>query len=159
MKKSVATGLAIGIAAAVGASGATAIASKQHGGNQHTKRFTIVEHPDSDATVDLGATGDSAGDLLVFANPVYDAKDTKQVGTNQGSCIRTQVGVAWECTWTTFLKGGQLVVQGPFLDSGAPTTLAITGGTGRYAGARGTMTLRPNAADPAKFDFVFRVRS
>lgn len=157
MRKAV-TGLAIAVAAAIGASGATAFADRGDHGNRGSKTFTLVEHPISDVTIDNGTPGDSVGDLLPFANPVFDATDSRQVGTDQGYCIRTNVGVAFECTWTTFLKGGQIVVQGPFPDSGEPSTLAITGGTGIYARAHGTMTLRPNAADPGKFDFVFHVK-
>ncbi len=153
------TALVVGIAAALGASGASAVANRHHGDHSKMKRtFTLVEHPDSDVTVDTGAAGDSVGDILPFANPLFDAKDAKQVGTDQGWCIRTQVGVAWECTWTTFLPGGQIVAQGPFLDSGEPSTLAITGGTGKYARASGTLTLKLNAANPAKFDFTYRLR-
>lgn len=157
--RQVVTGVAIAVAAALGASGASALASRSsHGSGHHGGRtFTLVEHPDSDVTIDVKGDGDSAGDLLPFANPLYDAQDAQQVGTDQGNCIRTKAGVSWECSWTNMLKGGSIVVQGPYLDSGAPTTLAITGGTGAYAGARGTMVLRPNAKDPAKFDFVFHV--
>ena len=42
-----------------------------------------------ETTIDLGAKGDSLGDLLVFANKVYDAANKTQVGTDQGYCVRT----------------------------------------------------------------------
>ena len=47
--------------------------------------------------------------------------------------IRTAVGKAWECFWTLSLEDGQITVEGPFLD-GKDSMLAITGGTGVYAG-------------------------
>ena len=53
-----------------------------------------------ETTVDLGAKGDSVGDLLVFANKVFDAANKTQVGTDQGYCVRTVVGKSWECFWT-----------------------------------------------------------
>jgi allene oxide cyclase len=108
----------------------------------HAARGAIVvtEHATTDATTDTGATGDSAGDVLTFANDVFDAKDQKRVGTDQGTCIRTVAGAAYECNFTTLLRDGQLVVEGPFYDA-KDSTLAIIGGTGAYAQARGTMDL------------------
>lgn len=117
--------------------------------------LVVTEHADTDATTDTGASGDSAGDVLTFANPVFDAADRSQVATDQGYCIRTIAGSAYECNWTTFLPKGQLVVEGPFYDA-KDSTLAITGGTGAYKNARGTMDL--HALDGGKrYAFTFRV--
>ena len=54
--------------------------------------------------------------LLTFANPVFAKGNRTQVGTDQGYCVRTVAGKAWECWWTMSLKDGQLTVEGPFLD-------------------------------------------
>jgi allene oxide cyclase len=62
------------------------------------------------------------------------------VGQSQGSCVRAVVGASSECSWTTILPDGQITVQGPFEDDGE-SVLAITGGTGAYAGASGEMGL------------------
>jgi transposase len=72
---------------------------------------------------------------------VFDAADAHQVGTDNGACLRTVSAgkTEWECFWTTVLAEGQLTVEGPFYDDGTDTTLAITGGTGVYTGATGTM--------------------
>jgi len=120
------------------------------------KTITVIEHATTDTTTDTGAPGDSVGDVLTFANEVFNARDTTKVGTDQGYCIRVVKGTSYECNWTTFLPGGQIVVEGPFLDA-ANSTLAITGGTGRYRGARGTMDLR-SLAGGTKFAFVFHVK-
>jgi len=120
------------------------------------KTLTVVEHATTDATTDTGDPGDTAGDVLTFANEVFNAGDTAKVGTDQGYCIRVVKGTAYECNWTTFLPGGQIAVEGPFLDAGN-STLAITGGTGRYRGARGTMDLR-SLAGGKKFTFVFHIK-
>ena len=120
------------------------------------KTIRVVEHALTDATTDTGAAGDSAGDILTFANPVFNAGDAKQVGSDQGYCIRVVAGASYECTWTTFLKGGQIVVQGPFYDT-KDSTLAITGGTGRYRAVRGTMRLHALAGG-TKYDFTFHLR-
>jgi hypothetical protein len=126
--------------------------SGSHGG----KTITVIEHATTDATTDTGAPGDSAGDILTFANDVFDAADKSKVGTDQGYCLRVAAGVSYECTWTTFLPGGQIVVNGPFFDTTLNNTLAITGGTGRYRNARGTMDLK-SQEDGAKFTFVFHI--
>jgi len=89
------------------------------------------EHGTTDAVTDTGASGDSAGDILTFANEVYDADDKNKIGTDQGICFRTVPGKAWECFWTLSLDKGQLTVEGPFYDSGY-SVLAITGGTGEF---------------------------
>src|SRR4029077_5481042 len=125
----------IAIAAGVGgliATGASAAESPE---------IKLVEHATTDAVTDTGAPGDSAGDILTFSNEVYDADDKNKVGSDQGICFRTVPGKAWECFWTLALDKGQLTVEGPFLDKG-DSVLAITGGTGAYAGARGEMALR-----------------
>ena len=87
---------------------------------------------------------------------MFNSADTKQVGTNQGSCIRMVVGESWECSWTTFLRNGQITVQGPFFDT-RESVLAITGGTGAYRNARGEMELKFHNAAGTKFDFIFHV--
>ena len=121
----------------------------------HGSVFTVVEHATTDATTDTGAAGDSAGDLLTFANEMFDARDTRVVGTNQGSCVRIVPGESYECSWTNFLPRGQIVVSGPFFDAKG-STLAITGGTGDYRNARGTMRLSSREGG-TKFAFEFHV--
>jgi len=119
--------------------------------------IAVVERATSDAVTDTGATGDTAGDLLTFANKVYDAANKNQVGTDQGFCIRTEVGKSWECYWTLQLAGGQITVEGPFLDKG-DSVLAITGGTGRYAGVRGQMKLHARDEKGSEYDFIYQLQ-
>ena len=101
-------------------------------------------------------TGDVTGNLLTWHNNVYNTADSKQVGTDQGSCVRTNPAAgSWECAWTTFLSRGQITVEGPYYDS-KNSILAITGGTGAYASVRGQMNL--NARDGGKeYDFIFHL--
>lgn len=120
-------------------------------------RVTVVERAVSDSVVDLAPEGDSAGDLLTFANPVYDRSNSRKVGRDQGSCIRTVVGKAWQCSWTTWLPKGSLVVEGPFYDTRG-STMAITGGTGAYARARGVMHLKAANDQGTAFRFSFVLR-
>jgi allene oxide cyclase len=123
-----------------------------------TRTFTVVERAVTDTVIDNGTTGDSIGDLLGFGNPIYTAANTVKVGNDQGSCVRTAVGRAWECSWTTILDRGSLVVQGPFYDA-ADSTLAIIGGTGAWKNARGEMKLHARNPSGSEYDFTFAVTS
>ncbi len=116
--------------------------------------FTVVEHATSDTTAHLGKADKNLGDLLVFANDVYDAANKAKVGTDQGFCIRITLGTAYECYWTLKLKDGQIMVQGPDVD-GSDSVLAVTGGTGKYLDVRGEMKLHPRNAKGTEYDFVY----
>jgi allene oxide cyclase len=105
---------------------------------------------------DTGATGDSVGDLQIFANDIYNKPNTTKVGTDQGFCVRVVAGKAWECWWTIILSKGQITVQGPYFDAG-PSALAITGGTGAYRNARGWMDLKARNAQGTESDFVYHL--
>ena len=117
----------------------------------------LVERATTDAVTDLGASGDSAGDILTFANELYDQKNAKLVGSDNGWCIRTVPGKAWECTWIANLAMGQITVEGAFLDAG-DSVLAITGGTGKYATARGEMKLHARDAKGSEYNFTYIVK-
>ena len=96
--------------------------------------LNLIEHATTDAVTDTGAKGDSAGDLLTFANEV--------------------AGKSWECFWTLTLADGQITVEGPFLDAG-DSVVAVTGGTGKYAGVRGEMALHARDAKGSAYDFKY----
>jgi allene oxide cyclase len=148
-------GAAAVVVAAVSIVGWAATASTRAADQDLT--LTVVEHAETDTIVDIGTDGDSRGDQLAFGNPVYDSADSRRVGQATGSCIRTTPGVEWECAWTLRLDDGSLMVQGPFFDA-RDSVLAITGGTGDYAGARGSMRLQALDSTGSKYRFTYRVR-
>jgi hypothetical protein len=117
--------------------------------------ITVVEKVVSEKTVDIGPKGDSMGDILAFANPIYDSAGAKKIGSDQGYCLRTVVGKSWECTWTIFFEEGQIVAAGPVLDN-ADSNLAITGGTGKYEGAKGTLMIHPK--DETSYEFKYQLQ-
>lgn len=119
-------------------------------------RLAVIEHATTDTVVDLTTNGDSTGDLLTFHNELFDTGNDDVVGTNQGECVRIEVGVSWECRWINFLEDGSITVEGPFFDDG-PSALAITGGTGAYRAARGSMRLVARDEGGTEYDFVFRI--
>ena len=118
--------------------------------------ITVVEHAATDTITDTGDADDSVGDILTFANEVYDEANTTKVGSDNGYCVRTVVGSAWECFWTIMLTDGQITVEGPFYDA-ADSVLAITGGTGAYSGAQGEMSLHARNTDGTEYDFVYKL--
>ena len=122
------------------------------------ERLHVIEHATNETTTHVtpGAKGDSVGDLLTFANPVFDATDKTQLGTDHGWCVRVVPGKSWECFWTLLLKDGRITVEGPFYDSG-DSLLVVTGGTGKYAGARGQMTLHDRGTTPTSYDFAYEL--
>jgi len=114
----------------------------------------LVEHPKDEVTSHVGKKADNPGDILSFANTVFDAADKAKAGTDQGYCIRIVPGKSFECIWTLTLPDGQITVEGPFFDT-ADSVLAVTGGTGKYADVRGEMALH---AHDDKYDFVYTLR-
>lgn len=116
----------------------------------------VVERTTTDLVIDIGPTGSSSGDLLTFANDVFDQHNVDKVGRDQGDCIRINtIEGSWECRWITFLKGGAITVEGPLYDS-HDSVLAITGGRGKYKDARGSMELKV-LPDDSGYDFIFHV--
>ena len=131
------------------------------GSGSSTETIALVEHAETDVVRHIGPPNeeDSAGDVLAFANPVFDEANKKQVGTDNGQCVRTAAGKAWECIWTVKLSGGQITVEGPFYDGGKDSQLAITGGTGEYKNASGQMTLHARNPEETEYDFTYEVES
>jgi hypothetical protein len=122
------------------------------------KTLHVVERAKSDAiNVHGGKAADNVGDILTFANPIYDAADKTLIGSDQGYCVRVMLGKAFECHWTLLLAKGQLTVDGPFLDAG-DSVLAVTGGTGIYGATKGEMKLHARDAKGSEYDFVYMLK-
>ena len=77
----------------------------------------------------------SPGDASITGYRIFDASSAKRLGRAQFVCVTTdRRGQHEQCTGTIALPGGQLATQGN------ADNVAIVGGTGAYAGARGTAT-------------------
>ncbi len=128
------------------------------GGGSDETTIKLIEHAETDTVRHIGPANeeDSVGDVLAFANPVFDSANKKKVGTDNGQCVRTAAGKAWECIWTVSLGGGQITVEGPFYD-GVDSELAITGGTGEYKDASGQMALHARNPEETEYDFTYEV--
>jgi allene oxide cyclase len=144
-------GLALG--AWLGAGAGSASAARAHAA---ATTVHVIEHAITDTEVPGVGGKDVKGNILTFNNPVFNTANSKQVGHDEGSCTRLQVKLGiWECLWTTFLKGGQITVQGPFYDT-RNSTLSITGGTGAYRNTRGQMELLSRNGGK-EYDFIFQL--
>jgi hypothetical protein len=83
--------------------------------------------------VDKGTKGESPGDIRTFGGTVYQAG--KRVGHDRIRCV-----VGATCDSQVWITGGSLIANG-FIARGPSFTAKITGGTGKYAGARGTVSV------------------
>jgi allene oxide cyclase len=116
----------------------------------------VIEHAITDKEIPTGGGKDVKGNILTFNNPVFNTANTRRVGHDEGFCTRIAPKQhIWECLWTTFLKAGQITVQGPFYDN-RNSVLSITGGTGAYRNSRGQMTLLSRNGGK-QYDFIFRL--
>ncbi len=98
-----------------------------------TTTLRLTEKQTFQSYADKGAKGESAGDIRSFGGPLFS--NGKPVGHDRIRCV-----VGSTCHVTLWLIGGTLVAahvvaRPPQFNS------RITGGTGRYAGARGTATV------------------
>jgi allene oxide cyclase len=150
--------VAISAAAALATAAIVVTSSSAKPARAHASATTVrvVEHAITDTEIPTGGGKDVKGNILTFNNPVFDAADKKQVGHDEGFCTRIapKQGI-WECLWTTFLKGGQITVQGPFYDT-HNSVLSVTGGTGAYKSNRGQMVLK-SLNGGKEYDFIFQL--
>lgn len=121
--------------------------------------LTVIEHYGKNTFVDLGKPGYSRGDLSTFHNKIYDEADATRVGSDQGTCtVISTKQHSWECVFTVFVEGGNssITVETPFYDF-KNSVGAVTGGTGTYSGASGTIATSCTGGDckRGKYTLVF----
>ena len=110
--------------------------------------LTLVEHADRVTDVDLGEPGPSIGDMLVWGpNALYDESNATDTGAvTQGACIAFDAESNCVGSETiVFPDGSTLELQGIERGGGVSSLRTIVGGSGRYLGATGTMSVSPSA--------------
>ncbi len=142
--------LAVGVLAAVGAAAcafvigpaAHADPSGIHLVAHQDLGLTVIPCPDCTLQPNGFDIGDHIGEFLVNHGTLVDDKG-RTVGHYAAHLLGTTVatGAAPEVQLTTTLSlaGGQITAQGLEEPPAEGGTIAITGGTGRYVGARGEM--------------------
>jgi hypothetical protein len=92
----------------------------------------------------------SRGDFIAFSTRLVDPQG-KPAGRTDASCVDTEPGTfnrsstVFSCTGSFRLANGMLTIQTAAPITAKVTQLVITGGTGAYAGARGTITSTQNS--------------
>lgn len=127
-----------------------AVAAKGH---ERTIIIKARSQLDQVRLVDNAPAGFSPGDVLVFSERLFNSKG-KRIGSDAASCVRLFDATSL-CTGTYKLPGGRVMVT--LLQPGPTGTYdqAVTGGTGRFAGARGTVTVAQSSQGDR---FTFRLR-
>ena len=85
------------------------------------------------------------GDQLVFTDSL--TRNGASYGHNAIHCVIVVAADA-VCVGAFTLPGGQLTIAGDVgsINSNGPKTVAVTGGTGQYQGARGQLTVKDRSA-------------
>jgi len=148
------------------------------------RTLNVIEDPEggvNEAYLSFDATGTvrhnpltgtytvKLGDSFPFSNPLR-GDGTDSSSRDSGICFVTRVNVpvlpgflfkaaattenVYDCTWTNHLARGSIMVSGPFRDF-SETELAITGGTGKYSKARGSLKVRPVDVEANFVDFTY----
>ncbi|MDE3131836.1 MAG: hypothetical protein KGL16_11850 [Acidobacteriota bacterium] len=94
----------------------------------------------------------SAGDIAIVTRPLY--RHGSRAGTLELACLFTS-SASDHCTGTATIGGSTIELAG-VSNPRATTDIAVTGGTGSYAGARGSAVSkdRPGSADVADLKIV-----
>jgi hypothetical protein len=133
-----------------------------HSTNQSTETFTVYEDAPKMSQLDLGAPGNSLGDVYHFVAALHSERGGPVTGELIGS--KTLVKVPTETTpnlerratlmfFTLDDHKDQIIAFGvadylptkPEFEQGHSAVRAILGGTGKYMGARGQVTSARNA--------------
>jgi allene oxide cyclase len=98
-----------------------------------TRTLHLTEKQTFQHYVDKGAKGESPGDIRTFGGTIF--QHGAKVGHDRIRCV-----VAASCDAQVWVRGGSLISKG-FVANGPSFSAKITGGTGKYAGAHGTVTV------------------
>jgi len=150
------------IAAAVLSASALIAACGARSTNPSNETFTVYEDAPKMSLLDLGAPGNSLGDVYHFSAPLHSERGGPVTGEVIGS--KTLVKVATDANpslerratlmFFTFAdRKDQIIAFGVAdyspsaaeFDAGQPVVRAILGGTGKYMGARGQVTSTRNS--------------
>lgn len=126
-------------ALAVGSVGPATGQTSASGNSDDHQVVSVLSTNTEEAFVDVGEPDFSLGDSFVFSSTLTRHGET--VGHTGVVCTITSVQMEEsQCVGTAWLRRGQITIQG--LLAGEPDEFAITGGTGAFEGAGGTLVVR-----------------
>jgi hypothetical protein len=144
------TSLIAALGAAVAAAGIAVLpASGQDQPTTRTLTFVSTQKPSDTKFFDARPKGESVGDGYLLSSLLHAG--SKVAGRVEGHCFELDPTYqAQLCTLTAILADGQIELQGSGLNKklpgvgGTAEIFAVTGGTGTYVGASGSMTIKGN---------------
>jgi hypothetical protein len=118
-----------------------------------TETFTLVAKVARVEIVDVGAEGESPGDVVVIKNRLWDENQQNRVGTNWIECTRN-FGAVVTCTLGVEITGrGQLTGTGFVRQTAESFDFPITGGTGDFANVSGWVHVTAQPQDQELEEF------
>jgi hypothetical protein len=153
IKRLMAAGAVVGVVALTAGSIGPAAGNgggPRHGGHgDHGERVRVVSTTTEENFLDLGDSGPSLGDQYVFSSTLTEHGRT--VGHTGVVCTLTSVQRnESECVGTAYFRWGQISVQGLVPGDANQFALPITGGTGAFEGAGGTLYVRELSQNPTR---------
>jgi hypothetical protein len=149
----------IAMLAAVGAALTTAVLAFGAGGEVTKPETLRLEERGGVFTFDQTGPDKHSfrGDIAVISGPVFRIGTSARGGSLHAICtVMDRPGVIGECTITTFVPQGSLVVSGlVHFGVNDRTKGAIVGGTGHFRNARGEVTFVNSTGDTE--GFIFRI--
>jgi hypothetical protein len=127
------------VAIAVGGCSAGPSETETQEGDQVEVLELKVEN-DQYAALDLDRAGVSVGDMDVYSGNAI--RDGRKVGRGGGSCQVVHIdgeNITMQCLLTMQLTQGSVTMQSLWVRGATPLDMAVTGGTGAYRNARGTV--------------------
>ena len=125
-------------------------------GGAAAEQMTLFNVATDDRFVELGQAG-GAGDMILWSSDMEDEAGNK-LGTGAGTCIRLDAAGNYMCHMTIGHDDhGTINVSGVQMAEPETSTLTITGGTGDYQGATGTVRSTP-VEDRARFKYEIDYR-
>ena len=128
-----------------------------HGGGHGGDRIRVLSTNTEESFVDVGEPDFSLGDAFIFTSDL--TKHGNPVGHTGVVCTVTSTArEESQCLGTARLRRGQITIQG--LVAGEPDVFefAITGGTGDYEGAEGTLVVKEiPGTDPTQEVLTFHL--
>lgn len=107
--------------------------------------FTSTQKAGDERYIDLPPKGPSAGDRIVLSSRLHEAG--KPAGRLEGDCVlQDEPFAVIHCGIVVLRADGRLTLHGAYAGKriphvgGTSEEYAVTGGTGAYTGATGTMT-------------------
>jgi allene oxide cyclase len=134
-----------------GVIGGLSLASASTSRDRHVRVMRVLEVQTHQAFVDVGKKGFSIGDQFMFTSVLKTLDGKRVVGHTSITCTAT-LGNRADCNGTGWLPGGSVRV-GQTLANGPNSVLAVVGGTGRYQGAGGQVSVH-SLSDTRSLDTI-----